>query len=284
MLKKRRRKTILGERKRKRRNLILIVSIVFTVSFLVCLVLLLRKESWQIKDIYIEGGNGVSHDDIVTLIEDILSEDYFFIVPRTSMFVYPSRKIKEGLTNDFTRLKDVQLDFEFPDRLRVSLKEYEPHSLWCSNTFEGVYDPVATSTNPISPDGDCFYIDQYGYIFDSAPNFSEGVYFKYYGGTEDPLKNYILDKEYFSELESFKEQLKDLGLDIVSLIINPDKTFVIICKDGMEVLVDRDIPLDIALDNFMSVLKDPDTELDISGDIEYIDLRYSRKVYYKINE
>lgn len=280
---KHKRKTLLGERKRRRRNIIIVIICIGVILLCIGVFFVLRKEEWQIKEVYIYGGEGISHAQVKEKIWSELHKNYIYVIPRTSLFVYPSDAIIRGIMEEFSRIKYVELDLEFPDKLHVTLKEYEPYVLWCENMIEGIYDPVASSTGGVLSAGDCYYVDETGYIFDTAPSFKEGIYFRYSGAMDTPLRSRLFSQEYFLQLELFRKQLKDRGLDSVSLVINPDETFVLMLKEGGVILLDKDIPLAVAFDNVISVLNDPEANMFPLDAISYIDLRYQRKVYYKLN-
>lgn len=278
------RKTLLGERRRRRRNVIASIFCIGVIVLCTVLFFILRKGEWQISEVYVYGGESISQDQVEDAIWDELSGKYIYVFPRTSLFIYPSGAITDGVMGNFSRIKDVELDLELPRTLHVTLEEYKPYALWCERKEKGIYDPVAISTDTDIRKGDCYYIDNQGYIFDEAPSFREGIYFMYIGGVSNPLRSYIFVDDYFIKFEAFRKQVQDIGLSSQALIINEDETFVMELTEGGVILLDKDIPLGVAYDNLASVLKDPDAGFVSRDKIEYIDLRYLRKVYYKINE
>ncbi len=107
------------------------------------------------------------------------------------------------MQNQFQRLENINLSIQNNKILEISVEERTPEYLWCEMVPEK-----------------CYFVDDNGYIFDTAPYFSGDVYFKLYGGTDinadNPLGSYFL-KQNFQSLISFKDMLEKMGMKPISL-------------------------------------------------------------------
>jgi len=260
---------LLGKRKKRKRIFLVRMCLVFGIFCLSAVLWGLLREEWHIKDIYVHEGERISHEEVRSTVADILAQKYFFIIPKSSVVLYPKKDIEATLLERFPRVKEVMFDRDFPRTLNITLYEYEPHALWCNE-----------ATN------ECYYVDETGFIFSPAPTFSEQVYFIYYGGVRgEPFEYQLFEPEYFTNLERFIEQLSDLGFVFRSIKID-ETGMKLIMETGGEILLHPSVRFDVAFNNLASVLNDPEAGLpsvsDRGDEIEYIDLQHERKIYYKL--
>lgn len=241
----------------------------------------------NISEVQVSGNNVVDTKSVQDVVNKEISGSYSHLFPRTNIFIYPENKIKAELIKDFPRLETVNLSIKKDKILQVDVVERSPKYAWCGATIPDVANG--------SPEK-CYFMDDNGYIFDTAPFFSGQIYFKFYGKTDmtgdDPAGS-TFALGLFAKLIQFKDTLAGMNLKPTSLnfedtgdieinlsssavagathpkiIFNEDEDFQTIAEN-----------LDSALstDPLMSLFKNKYSTL------EYIDLRYGNKVYYKFN-
>lgn len=283
---------MLGERKRKKRQILLVVGAVMVIAFCVLMVFVLRRSEAHIDTINIHGVEYLSSDDVLHNVEEKLQGNYFFILPRKNISIYPRKAIRESLREEFPRIREIVVEVDLPRTLNVFVKEYEPYALWCTGGVIEYSDPLATSSPSFVTENnnerDCYYLNEQGYIFSSAPSFGGTAYFKYHGGNikDEPLKKQLFEETVFEEISYFVDQIKNVGLTPESFVISEDGNYVVVLESGGVLILDREVVIQESLQNFLSVLKDDKVDLSkILEDeslLEYVDLRYSGKVYYKL--
>ena len=151
-------------------------------------------------------------------------------------------------------------------------------------------------------------MDENGYIFDEAPYFSGEVYFKFYGlpaqaGVPDvgipqsgspasgtsPLGSYY-SKQNFQQLLSFKDGLVTFGLKPVALYITNDGEIEFILSGGTaatlgpEIILNNDSDFQKVAENLETALTTEPLQTEFKNKysvLQYIDLRFGNKVYYK---
>ncbi len=267
------------ELKNKRRrvilNKILLSLLVFVVVFIVS-VYISRVPAVNIGAIKIVGNKVVDGEAIVTSIEKQIAGNYLWVFPKRNILFYSKNTLAKELHSEFNRLKDINFVIKNGNNLEVSVTERTGLYTWCGNTLPEV---------GIIPT--CYFMDELGYIFDEAPYFSGEVYFKFYGVASAGSS---FSKENFTQLVDFKNTLTTLGLKPASLYVSDDgdikiflsssgKTslgaYVVFKKDDDFKKLTENLEAAIRTEPILSNLKNK------SSSLEYIDLRFGNKVYYK---
>jgi cell division septal protein FtsQ len=259
-LKKHRRKTF--------RNKI-IFFVVFTLLLFVGLGFLSRISALNIKNVAVVGNVVVDTEDIEKVVSTATAGYYWWLFPKTNIFFYPKNKINENLALEFKRLKDISLSVKNNETLEISVAEREGVYLWC-----GVDLPTNLEQEK------CLFIDKDGYTFDEAPYFSGDVYFKFYGSMFESYN------PIFKQLIVFKENLEKMDLKPVELLAkeNGDITIFLSGNTHSEIKFRIDLDLQKSTENLQAALDTDPLKTDIKKKysmLEYIDLRYGNKVYYK---
>jgi len=268
------------ELKKKRKRVILnkvVLSLSAIVAIVACLGYFSRLPNLNIKEIKVTGNKIVETKDIESLINEQLSQKYLWLIPKTNILIYPENKLETALSNKFKRLKDLRFSIENNKVLVLAVGERIPKYMWCGD--ELVEDDQET----------CYFLDNEGYIFDQAPYFSGEVYFKFYG---KPEGEYFMPQQ-FKELVSFIDLLSGIGLKPAVLYLAPDQDINIFLSKGTgalsrpKILLKKNADLHnlaenldtaVSTDPLMSELKTKYSKL------EYIDLRFGNKIYYRFHE
>ena len=268
------------ELKKRRRRIFLykiFISLFLIAVILGSIVFISRDSNLNINKIEINGNKAIETKLIKEIVDKELAGNYFWFFPKTNFLFYPQNIIKTNLENSFKRIKDISVGVKNIKTLEISLTEREALYTWCGNVKEDL----------ISSDKKCYFVDESGYIFDEAPYFSGEVYFKFYGPVDN--ENYF-SKENFKQLVDFKDVLGTMGFKPISLYIlnNGDVKIFLSVKNKISkepyliFKIDSDfknvaenLESAISTEPLLSNLKNKYTLL------QYIDLRFGNKVYYK---
>jgi len=249
-----------------------------------------RLNAVNINNIEITGNQIVETNAIKDVVNQQITGKYFFFFPKTNIFFYPGNNIKNALQNKFKILQDINLSIKNNHTLEVSLSERKGLYTWCGNTppASGV---VAT----------CYFMDENGYIFDQAPYFSGGVYFKFYGTPDvglplcgiptsgDPSGCYF-SQQYFSQLIFFKNILVSFGLKPVSTYVTTDGNVDVFLSGtnssttGPEIIFKLNDNYQTVAENLEAALTTEPLQTEFKNkysSLQYIDLRFGNKVYFK---
>jgi hypothetical protein len=292
----------LSELKRNRKKTFLnkiLFSLLGVLVFLGFLVYLSRLSSLNISNIEITGNQIVDTNSIKQAIQTEMSGKYLWIFPKTDIFFYPQKAIVETLQDKFNRLENISLSIKNDKTLAVSVSERKALYTWCGTTPDVA---IPQSGSPTTGDT-CYFVDENGYIFDQAPYFSGGVYFKFYGtpdvaipqsgspttGAADPSGSYF-SQQYFKQLISFKDILIEFGLKPVAIYVTGDQNVEVFLANQAPSTNQPQIKFKLNGDyeniaeNLKAALTTEPLQTEFKNKyatLQYIDLRFGNKVYYK---
>lgn len=277
----------LNEIRRKRhkalRNKVLFFSFLF-IFLLTLASFALHIKKINIKNIEIVGNKVVENKDIIKIAENELNGNYLWIFPKSNFLIYPKNNIKNKLTTNLTRLNNISISTKDSETLLIETNEYEGKYLWCG------INPVAEMdiTNK------CYFMDSSGYIFDEAPYFSGEIYFKIFGNSfnaqlnnNNPIGSSFL-KENFNNLISFKNSLEMMGIQSYSFVLDENgdgNMFISKNLTGAKIIfkINSDYPKIIGnLESIINTEPLASTIKNKLNTLNYIDLRFGNKVYYKL--
>jgi len=298
----------LSKLKKQRKKIILskiLICFFGVLIFIVALVFISRLKSLNISNIEIVGNKVIDTKVITANIQDQLSGKYFWLFPKTNILFYPASAIKKELQDNFKRIKDLNISVKNNKSLEVTLTERTAKYMWCGDTYAS--DVVRQGNPGRGASGDeCYFMDEDGYIFDQAPYFSGEVYFKFYGvpdGSPDVVRQgnpgrltsgdfsgLYFSQQNFKELISFKDTLINLGLKPVAIYITTEGDVHVALVQGSPTTTRPEIILKLGADyenvaeNLEAALTTDPLQTQFKNkysSLQYIDLRFGNKVYYK---
>lgn len=267
----------LGKRKKKVFTIKALLTLIISISFIAAFTWLVQLPQINIDAVEISGNAITMSESLREIVDAELIGTYMFLIPRSNIFFYPRRSMNLHLTEQFPRIKEVSVSFVDFHTIAVKVKERVPFGLWCGATDELVAKEGSK----------CFYLDSRGYIFAQSPNFSGDIFFRYYGPLHDtfivtdPLGMQYLPAAQFLGYNLFLEALRDLKVNPVVLVRDEASDLHLKFESGAVLLFRTDQNLNTILENFRSILLSNVFLAQGIKNVEYIDLRYGNKVFYK---
>jgi cell division septal protein FtsQ len=257
-------------RQRRKKRLIYLFTILLA-AFGLCwgVVAFSRSQMIRITDIKVTGTTAVDPDLVKEIVQQDLSSNYLHFISKNNSFLYPRSKIKADIMSEIRRVKDVSMAVEGNNILNIEISERKPFALWCKPTSESSEQ--------------CYFLDSEGFIFAKSPNFYGNVFFRYYDliDKEDPVGEMYMDASHLKGLQDFARHVSENGLIPVSLHVRSLGEYdLALEKGGTIIFSDRD-PFSQTLDNLTTLLADQPGLKDPSN-IDYIDLRFGNKLFYKL--
>lgn len=247
-------------------------------------ILLVTFSSWvlhrpylQINHIIVNGNSVVSDKDITDVTENVLSGKYVFLFPRTNSLLYPEKEIETSVLAAFKKIERVdivRIDFQ---TLSMEVEEQKPHALWCGEEGDTLTDG--------EEERNCYFLNAEGFIFSHAPNFTGNVFLRFYGGIMDgnPIGAYYLKtNNEFIRTNVLIDSIKKLDMNPIELRLLEEADMELYMDGGSKILFARDQRPSEVLDNLKVVLESETFQNKAKRDIEYIDLRFGNKVYFKL--
>jgi hypothetical protein len=250
-------------RKRKIRILLFVLISIAVITLILLLSWGSRHPRINVSEVSVTGVSELPQKVVEAFAEGVLNDGNFRIFSRNNIFLYPRSKIEKELSSEFPRVMtaSVSLASIIDPSLVIKIKERESHSLWCRS------------------DRDCFLLDNTGFIFANAEGetISSGNIFT--GGLvgENPIGYSFLPNHYV-KISKLIEGVRDLSINVKSINILNDTDFSIIDNDDMHLKVSFNQSIEEVLSNLKAILGSSAIK---DRDIEYIDLRFGNRVYYK---
>lgn len=270
-------RAIREKKKRIRRRKILSFFILLAVFFVLFTVL--SNFRFMRFDMVVSNGVKVlEKEEIESFVKEKMSKRRALIFPGDSVIFYDRQSIKDSLMERFSRIEEVDLS-KNGHTLVVKIKEYEGSYLWCG-TEENM-------------EGNCFFLDKTGHLFDKAPYFSGGAYLKFYGPKDFSQENIVgkelVPEDLFNRFLNIEDKLKYLGFELSSMTIKEENQLdisVITPSGTAHIYMLYDDRAYERIDDLGLVLLQEPLNTAHQNDFEnldYLDIRFDDKVYYKFN-
>lgn len=276
------------DRARRRRNF-RVIKIVGGVSLVVLLFVGLsyisRASVFSIKNIAVSGNITATSPDIEENVNSALAGAYFRIFSKRNIFIYPRAVVRESILKNFTRTKDVKVSFKDFNTISVEISEYAPFAEWC-----GEKTLLKAASSP-----SCYFMDDSGYIFASAPTFTGNVYLVYYGklpqslssSSESVIGKSFLPQKIFSNVSIFAGNLKSFGLPPRDITRDENGDYTARLLSGARILFSESEDLATTSENLLTIIgsgKIPLKDQKFLSNLDYLDLRYGNKIFYKLRK
>lgn len=249
------------------------------VVLLVLIVLVLRRPFLQMNTPDIQGNDIVKDHDIQFIVDEHFQSYWMGLIPRSSIFAFPKKRIEASLAEQLPRLDTIAIGRIGLREFRIRVTEYLPAYLWCQE-HEGHVDT-------------CYYVGRDGYVFSDAPYFSDYVYLKFYDETRSdaPLREFVFTEEEFLTLIELRNQLTMRGIHIYQVRAGDARDFSLslayindyLMGVESELMINLALPLEETL-RTIDIIIDQErfiNRLDNGDVLDYIDVRFERRALYK---
>lgn len=223
----------------------------------------------------IDGLETVSRQQILNKIEDVFSQKKFLVFSVKNYFLFPAKKFEASLVQNFPKMLKVKIQKIYPENLAIQVLEREAVGIWCLATRLARQDLAKR-------DGQCFYFDKEGVIFESAPtSFGSLIPLILDERPVEPrLGATILGKK---EAQIFKAMYgivsRNFSFSIRALRLTERGEFEIVTSEDWKIFLDKKASADGQLSNLKYLLEEKIKNR--RHELEYVDLRLGSKVYYK---
>lgn len=217
-------------------------------------------------------------------LQSISGRQWLFYA-RANVFLFSKKGIVGTITKDFPRVYQVTSIERDGQKLTVSVEERHAAYTWC-----GQEAPTYIARFERNP---CYFLDQEGFAFAPAPQFTEGVYLSIYGGMpqeSDVVGETINLRNNIADVYQILEILEDNGLRVHSLVLAPDGQHAFLLDiststgEYAKILWNEDVPLTETLEKLSAALSEENFQKDFSergNALLYVDTRFNNRVFYK---
>lgn len=260
-----------AEFKRRSRAVKIVLSFGFSVFLVLGILVVLNLSSFSLSRVSVDGASTVSAEKISRAAREVLRGSYFYLIPHRSMVFFPRSRVREEVLAVSPRIERVSLNTH-RGTLVVHVSERTPVALWCGELV------VWSSTSQ------CLSLDRGGFAFGLAPYAHSGAYLIFNTSDRGPrVGSFITESGTFGMLYNF---VKTFPLPISRVLINKNLRYTLYTKDGMAIFINPRIPLDQTRSSIITALSSDAlaSSTRLGESIEYLDVRVSGKVFYKLRE
>lgn len=235
-------------------------------------------EAINIRSVEVSGTTSIAPTKINEIAQSFFNDRYFYTVPRTSVLFYPKRSIEDKILETFPQVVGVSVGFVNLHTIGISVVERVAIASWCQEK---------TEKDLKGGKEECFSLDNSGIIFasDSTVASTSATFVKFYSAVqkENPIRQVYTKAEYFQNLLNFAKDLSTAGFGVSKFIERPDSDFEAKLIEGARLIIGLDSDFASIVSNFKTIVSDPSFGgADGLAKVDYIDLRYGNKVYYKV--
>jgi len=239
------------------------------------------SDFFQLKEVQIKGNEKIKTQDILNVVEPkaeksirVASTKIFF---SKSLLLIGSQNIQQELLSRFPEIGTVYVEKKIPRTLIVEVHEREPFAEICQ------------------PSGECFIVDHIGVAFEKSAILKEeesleinvlevrkrGLTLWLEDQIEAHLGQLIMRPDYLRSIDiAYKNLEQGMDLPIEKITFSGDDRVNIKTEQGFRIYFSMERSMEDQLFNLGLVLEEKISAKDLIG-LEYIDLRFGNRVYYK---
>lgn len=234
------------------------IILLFLGAVLVFIGLLMYDDFYQLKEVEVKDLSKTSPYSLQALVKEEVNKK---ALKTSSLIFTPTKPIKKSIIQSYPHIRDVEVKKQFPGKLEINVKEREPKLVWCQKK-------------------DCYYVDQNGIIFQKVKEPEDELVVEVALSQQLEFGKRAFKSDDINFIFELKEALeKDFTITkmhiphkyglFVKIAAGPELRFYF--KDNLEDQVER---LKILID----------TKIEELSKVQYIELRYGNRIYYKPEE
>ncbi len=252
----------------KRKKKIFIFKI---VTFIILTILVISGISYfsnseivKISNIEINDTKFFDKKEILTIVDEELKNSHLMIFGKDNILLLPRHTIEKRIKEYHNSIEKVTVSLSGLKSISINIKEYNPVAVWCSGE-------------------ECYYINDSGLVFIKTSFDYDKNLVKFHDWIhDDPLGKIYTDAETFKKMMTLINLVAKVPLKVVSVNTEDGLTFFLYTDSNTRLLYEiNDDPEEVA-NNLNTVIEKDAINRAQLNNIDYIDLRFGNKVYYKI--
>lgn len=222
----------------------------------------------QICNINISGNQKINTNDIKNIISRDIDQKLLGILPTKSILLVNENTLQKDILKDFPVIGKVTFQRQFPQTISCQVEERAMIGVYCDNSQK------------------CFLIDKSGVIFqDIVPEILSSNYFIV---RQEENKNSVIGESVVTDkiintILNIQKDLKDnFQIDIKEALLSTPTRLNIKTGENWQIYFDTENieDVDLQLEKLNLLLKGDITQ-EIRKTLQYIDLRFKDRAYYK---
>jgi len=269
-------------RKEKTRRVLLRAALALAIVFAGTSIFFLPR--LRVQKIIVSGAHAALAVSLERAVREQISGRWLLIYPKDSIFLVSTAALQKNLLKEYPAVLELHVTRQSPDAIAVSVREREIAGIWCSTLTSGGLDP-----NPLPQPGSnaasaCFYVDETGVAFDTAPDVSGDLITKIIDtkAAKPRLGDAVVSTQVLESARIFSTELENrigVGARVIELNREYPGSVDVETLEGWQIRLEARTDAHQALENLKLVL---DRKISKRQLLEYIDVRFANKVFYKL--
>ena len=226
----------------------------------------MRHPSLNIENIVVSKNHFSKAEGIQARVSEVLDDNILLLIPKTNVLFLPRYETEKKLKEEFPEIENIDIDLNGFKEIEIEVFEYEPEMVW----FNG--------------DNKSYFINKEGNIFLEEPLLHS---YKDLLILESKMENTelgmnIIDSEFLESLNSFSENLIEIEIEIKKVKHSEEDVYRIETNKDFEIVVSSNDDFDASFENIEVILEDGTLKKEDLHLVDYVDLRFGNKVFYKL--
>lgn len=259
----------LKERRKRARTVSIVVWSCAALLLCAAIVGFFYIPAFAIRDIQVEGVGSLSVESIQTRVQESLRGRRYLVFPKKNAFVYSDAAVASDLKTAFPKLDTIVVSLENFHSIKVVVTERKPYATFCG-------------ASPDVPQSPCLFLDVSGVAYEPAPDFSDNAYVRWYGGGALVSGARYLAEEKFRSVSALVDAFHSVKLEPMSAYVNEVEDVSVKDRSGLEVRFTLSRKPEEVLNLLRAALISEVLVGKALSSIEYIDLRFGNRLYYRL--
>lgn len=194
----------------------------------------------------------------------------FGILPYNNIIIFPKESMEAGVIEAFPEIKEFNIKRVSLSKIEATGKERKAVGLWCNKK------------------DNCGFVDESGFVYKQAPTFSGNLFLKFYKfGSEEALdvkKGFqAISENEFKNLVKFVGFVSENGVKINKVFMEEQGQYRFETTAGWHIILNQKNEIQISAGRLKLILESQIQKKDLAN-IDYIDLRFGNKIFYKFKD
>lgn len=247
---------------------IIIFSLIIIFSFFY---LFIFSSKFQVYSVVVSGNNNVQSEALQNIAWNNVNKKFIALgnwsLISKSIFLTGPKIITEDILKRFPEIESVEVLKKFPQTITLKVEERSPFAVFCK-----------------TDNSKCFYIDKNGIIFKTLEQIPEDISIIRQEKDGEEYKNMgdrVIEKNIMDIISKIKKDLKDnFQIDIRSAMITTPFRLNMETSENWQIYFNLDSETDLQITKMNVLLKDEIPAVS-RATLQYIDLRFKDRAYYK---
>jgi|GEM_PF-1303758 hypothetical protein len=283
-----------------------IVGVVGVVGF----IFLMRIESMQITSVIVSETAYANASVLQEKVEAELEGNYLFVIPKTNTVLYPKETIADVVREGNPSFSDVEISRNGLQEVEVAIEEYESFGTFCTTAIHKdaqdedmlVIGSYASGTRVLAgaksaisrtvplevlytESPDCFLFNDESFVFaTTSADLSETQLLfvnNEMATSSDMLGSTYLPIEHIVAIRDFTKKIEDINLQAESVWTKNGEVYTIETTDRLKIHLEPGATSDELFANLKTLLENNVITEGYYKTIDYIDLRFGNRVFYR---